>query len=499
MKDQSKLFNKEGYISLKEYVENINHMREIGPWKLPLRLGDKVQLALLSGVVRFSWFTDHIYMKHENWYSPAYSVLINYLKKQMVLDGVYQADSYFKDFLYVYTRKNLSINNHIIKMSGYSSDRDIETTLSKSLGEMTERAISGMYDTNANIVRMSPNEIQKKYKIVYPPKYHRFLKVQQDAYRELQHNPHNKIEWVKGKNLVTKEDVYVPRQMTSWLGYAGSRIFKEKLVDQNSNGCAGYFTKEGAALRALLEVVSRDGFLVHWLTMIAPDVIRKDSLPKEMKEMTDEFAARGIILYLLDVTSLAIPSVYIVAINHKAKVPMIVLSGAAGATHEEAIGAALREIVMIGRVFYNDNKNTEMGIPHKPFISDITKDTRWVYWQGKEKIEEFSWFISGKDVSYEELCSRDVGDVLDPDADKLQTCVDILQKRGEDYCPVVYHPKNRVQDAVGFHIAQVYIPKAFPFYLKECYGTFDSDRLEDFAVSKNISNWKLNEEPHMFN
>lgn len=500
----SDLFNKEGYISLREYVEDINYMRERGPWKLPLRISDKAQLFFLGCIVKYSWFESAIYMKHDSWYSPAYSIIINHLKKYRILDNVHQEDSFFKDFSYVSAARNISINNTTFIMSGYSAERDIEVALSKSLGEIIERMISGIYDNNKTDFVNSPKVVQKKYKVVYPPKYHRFLKVQQDAYRELQHNPNVPFGWVKGMNLITKENTYIPRHITSWFGYAEARTLKEKLVDQTSNGCAGYFTREGATLRALLEGVSRDGFFVYWLTRTAPQIIQQDTLPIHIKEIVSEFASRGITLYLLDVMSLAIPSVYVVAINHDGDVPKVVVSGSAGVTYEDAIIAALNEMVMIGTAFYEEKKNMNIKTNPKPFLSDINSSTRRLYWQGKEKVEQLRWFISGKEVSYAEISMFDFGDKAEDgskfsDIQKLKVVLNTLENQGEDYYPVVYYPKNKLQEALGFYIAQVYIPKAFPLYLRECYGTFDSDRLEEFAASKNIKNWELNEEPHMFN
>lgn len=80
----------------------------------------------------------------------------------------------------------------------------------------------------------------------------------------------------------------------------------------------------------------------------------------------------------------------------------------------------------------------------------------------------------------------------------MQIVLRLLKGYGAEYYPVVYYPENSIQKKIGFYVAQVYIPKAFPFYLFEGYGTFDSDRLDDFAKSKNITNWALNPEPHMF-
>jgi ribosomal protein S12 methylthiotransferase accessory factor len=352
---------------------------------------------------------------------------------------------------------------------------------------------------NKKIIKASPDKLIDKYDVIYPPKYHRFLSIQKENYRELVHNSSNPIDWVIGENLVSHKKTYIPRQITSWLGLGYSRIFREKLLDNTSNGCAGYFSKEGAVLRGLLEVIQRDAFLVHWLTQISPDLIKSDTLPEEIKKIIQEFKLQGISIYILDITSIPIPSVCIVAINEESEIPRIVVSGSSDITFEASIYNALKEIIMMARdLHYMGNKTMVNNLNEvKPFISDINKTTRQTYWTGVDKMNQFKWFLSGKEVSYSEVCQKNLPDKVD-DSSKLIVCLGVLKELGEGYYPVVYYPKNKIQENIGFYVAQVYIPKAFIFYLNECYGTFDSDRLQEFALSKDISRWELNPFPHMF-
>ena len=123
--------------------------------------------------------------------------------------------------------------------------------------------------------------------------------------------------------------------------------------------------------------------------------------------------------------------------------------------------------------------------------------SRQLYWKGKDKLQQFEWFIKGEQISYQQLCQKNLISKGD-DISKLEICLNVLKSKGESYYPVVYYPENEVQQKIGFYVAQVYIPKAFPFYLVEKYGTFDSDRLQEFAESKKVFNWELNPQPHMF-
>jgi len=499
--NSSRLFDKPGYISIKEYVEDIQYLRKNGPWELPLGVMDRVHIFFLSLILRVSWFSDALYLLHPYEWSPAYSILFSFLQKKKIVDFAIEKESYSSEYVHFFAKKSIFVNEYDVPLTGQGIAKEKSEAFSKVLGEMIERMVSGLFDMNKNILYKSPNEMRGIYEIVYPPKYHRFLDIQKENYRELTHDPAHSIEWVKGTNLITDTSVYVPRQMTSWFGFGSARVFREKLLDANSNGCAGYFTKEGAVLRGLLEVVHRDGFLVHWLTLIPPTRIDPDTLPEEMQKIIQEFKSRGISLSILNITSLSIPSVYIAAINEKSETPRIVLSGASAVTFKQAIRDALKEMVAMSEVFsYISEEGIQVrneGPVVTPFISDINKTTRQTYWRGVEKVKQFQWFISGEKISYNDVCIRDLLCAED-DSSQLKKCLEVLSARGEEYYPVVYYPENRIQEELGFYVAQVYIPKAFPLYLNECYGTFDSDRLQEFARSKNNKDWGLNPLPHMF-
>ena len=499
MDSPSKLFGRAGYISIKEYVEDITHMFEDGPWKLPLRFGDRAQLFFLKMVIRFSWFADNLYIVHPSNFSPAYVTLLSYMQKKQLFDSITERNLHSRGYFSYYLEKKAIVRGQTWVMSGQGVAEDKATAFSKALGEMIERAVSGMYDTNKDIVVASPDELMKRGPMIYPPKHHRFLSVQKEKFEELRHSSADPIAWVEGTNLMTKEKTYIPRQITSWFS-ENRNAKKNVLAHATTNGAAGYFTKTGAVLRGLLEVIQRDAFLVHWLTMIPPRVIDQKTLPEKIREKIRQIEILGLSLHVLDVTSLAIPSVFIAAINTYGKVPQVVLSGAAALTFEEAIENALREIIVIMEMFYYADGKAQSGyasIEPKPFVSNLGKVGRQLYWQGTHRVERFKWFISGESVSYSDACKGDIY-CGGSDMDRLKKCLRILKDLGKDYYPTVYYPKNKIQDEIGFYIAQVYIPKAFPLYLVERYGTFESDRLQEFALSKGVSDWQLNPLPHMF-
>jgi ribosomal protein S12 methylthiotransferase accessory factor len=470
-------------------------MDKYGPWRIPLGISNRLRLYFLKLVSRYSWLADGLRIPHADDTDRTHATLFTYLKKNGLVDGMTEKALRHPGYVLCSVEKKLRVNGHVRHISGHGVAEDSMTAISKAFGEMLERIISGAYDVNPDILIAPPNELLKRFPALYPPQHHHFLDIQKERYRELQHDPSRPMDWMSGINLVTREKTYVPRHITSW--FIKKHGTESPLMNATTSGSAGYFTKTGAILRGLLETIERDAFLVHWLTQIPPSIVMIQTLPGNIQEKIRQFESRGITVHVADVTALSIPSIIVIAIN--TETPQIVLSGASRATFEQAIRHSLREMAISSEMFYYQDaeKQIQQDTPDEPFVSTLGQISRQLYWRGPEKIQEFQWFLSGKRVSYAELCQRNLTPATD-DAAQLKACLDVLKKRGPDYYPIAYFPKHPIQAKLGFYVAQVYVPKAFPLYLLECQGTFDSDRLEEFAASKGISKWELNPLPHMF-
>ncbi len=488
---------------MREYLDSFVTKKNQATWKFPLGIGDRIHLAFLRFVVRFSWFSDMLYIVHPHKVSPPYQALISFLQKNTLIDNFQEKDLAIEGYFYFCCRKNIFINgqSEIIKGEGVADDR--EEALSKAVGETVERVVSGFFDTNRDVTISSFEDISKHSKCFYPPRFHRLSGVQKDINRNLLSNQNiKKIEWVKGVDLITREDVYFPKAITSW--FLGNRKGnKDLVVSATSSGCAGFFSKEGAVLRGLMEVVERDAFLVHWLTKTVPDNIILESLPDGLKQKVKLFNQKGFIVSILNITALPFPTVCIVALNTKAEVPYVTVTASTSLSFKESIEKALEEITkmlgffMVTTIESNTFFSRE-GQFEKTEAVFLDKDSRRGYWRGENKIKEIGWFLAGKQVSYNDL-SRDKERYFSSDAEKLSHCLKVLKLQGEEYYPSVYYPKNNIQKEIGFYVAQVYIPKAFPFYLVENYATFDSDRLDDFFELKHGNrNTEVNTVPHMF-
>ena len=488
---QSLFFNKEGYMPVKDYLASFDDMFENGKWKIPLPLGDRIHFFILRMFVKISWFSGSIYMLHTEKISPVFASLLSYLHKNSFLTVFLERS--IPDYYCYNLKKSVVFKGKFHEIKGEGVSKDKATALSKAVGELLERLITGVYDEKKSVAISSYKELEKKHECIYPPKFHRVVgrKIDQEI---IQKQDTFRIDWVEGVNLVTTSPTYIPRQMTSW--FASKSDEKSLFLNRTSNGSAGYFTKEGAILRALLEAVERDGFFVHWLTRISPDSIINETLPAPLQEKIKKLEERSFSVYVTNTTSLAIPSVTVAVMSMNADIPQLVLSSSSSLIFETAIDGALDEIVKMLPTFKISSSLQKDKIDQTLNPSELTKNNRLQYWQGK-KIKDFLWFVSGPKTSYIDCCKNDIGN-SDTENKDLRTCIEVLKSFGRDYYPVVYYPKNPIQKKLGFHVAQVFIPKAYPLFLQEIFKSEDSDRLYEFAKQKNYKNFVINKDPHPF-
>jgi thiazole/oxazole-forming peptide maturase SagD family component len=483
---ENNLFNSSGYILAKDYVDDIRQMQKRGPWKLPLGVGDRFHLFLLSLFLKFSWFKD-VYIKYPHDHSPAYDIIINFLNRNKMLSTVNKINTASYWNINIYSTRLLDGEEFLVKSSGHHKNSDI--AFSKTIGELIERVVSGLYDENRNFVVGSFSELKIKYKnIFYPPIYHRFLPQQKDLFKELRVDDNQAIEWVKGFNFLTNEVALIPKSLTSWR-------HRKSIITMNptTSGSAGGFSKEDVIKNSILEYIERDSFLVHWLTQIAPKVIANESLPEELLLYVKDFNSIGVDVYVLNTTTnVGIPSACVVVRKNNLNKKSVAVSGGAGIDLHSAIRKALEEAQQCVANLDWGRSNVEVS-NFIPFVSDIDREKRITMWQGEGWVKLFEWFISGDVFNY----TNNSVSTFDGERE-IDTLKNIFTKLGSEYTPLIYFPKNKAMGKLGFHVAQSFIPFCFPLFLLEKYGTFDSDRLKQFARYKGVENFKLNPYPHPF-
>src|SRR6266545_4533293 len=111
--------------------------------------------------------------------------------------------------------------------------------------------------------------------------------------------PETELEWVPAQSLVTGNDLWIPL-LAAHLGYeppAGAALFPA-----TSNGFAAGPDPAGATLRALLEVVERDAFLIAWSHRLPGRCVAAADVPDyRTRALAAAYARRGteLVVHLL--------------------------------------------------------------------------------------------------------------------------------------------------------------------------------------------------------
>lgn len=496
---REKLFDNPGYIKLSDYVDDIFDMQKNGNWKLPLRFIDKVQLYTAKYFLLFSWMKESIYIEYPYIWSPAYNVLVNYLKRNSILGGIFRVNSvlnYEGYLLYGGNKTNLK--------GGGVSVLSKEEAFSKSVGELIERSISGIYNEDTYSINGSYNKLRITNKnILYPPKYHRYLRAQKDKFEDVNTSEDTDFEWVYGTNIISKEKVLIPKHLAFWNSNNKIRNSKQKFLQQpTTNGSAGFFDMDTAVLRGVLEVVQRDGFLCYWLTKIAPKIINGSDLEQEAKIKIERIKEFGVDVFILDImTDIHIPSVCVVVRTNN-EIKRVLVCAASDLTYQKSVDAALDEIAQcMSTLVKSEYSHEDYKGDFIPFLSSLDRDSRINIYTGDVWMERFNWFVSGESIAYLEVKNKDLSNDKENQSISLEKIKNILEGLGEAYNPYVYIPKSKITKDLGFYVAQVFIPICFPLYLTERFGTFDSERLRIFFEYMGCKRWsieKINKWPHMF-
>ncbi len=111
--------------------------------------------------------------------------------------------------------------------------------------------------------------------------------------------PETELEWVPAQSLVTGNDLWIPL-LAAHLGYeppAGAALFPA-----TSNGFAAGPDPAGATLRALLEVIERDAFLIAWSHRLPGRCVAAADVPDyRTRALAAAYARRGteLVVHLL--------------------------------------------------------------------------------------------------------------------------------------------------------------------------------------------------------
>ncbi|TCC42906.1 TOMM precursor leader peptide-binding protein [Kribbella capetownensis] len=153
--------------------------------------------------------------------------------------------------------------------------------------------------------------------------------------------PETEVEWVPGLSLVSGDEVWIPLLATH-LGYRPPP--SAGLFPTTSNGFAAGPDFDGATLRALLEVIERDAFMIAWSHRLPGRCVAAADVPDEQtRGIAATHARRGIeiVVHLLPTDTVAAVAL---AVAWSDRMPAAVVGLGAGMDPAAAARSAVLEV-----------------------------------------------------------------------------------------------------------------------------------------------------------
>ena len=381
--------------------------------------------------------------------------------------------------------------------TGYGFGKNEETTLSKSVGEFLERYFLTLYK-KANLLRASLQSFPRRAQAVDLTLFAGFSDEQQrqDPSRIVTNN--SSMGWEKVERISTGESYYVPAQFIYW-NYK-SEEGETFLRESNTNGAGGFFSREGALLSGLYELIHRDAFLIFWLNRIAPPKIDPGSIPSEhFQQLLKESKRYGFAVHCLDITSdLGVPSFSVIIEDTYGREPCIVVGASSGSHPALTLAHAFEEA---WAVYHTVRPLSAYTLPkkYKPFSDrSLGRKTRLQLWSNKDMAKKFSFFLAGDVKRLSDRTYSFPRSFLN-EKSELQTLVSIVERFGRGYEVYGFLHDHPILREVNYSVARVIVPQLVPLYLNENNVPLGAQRL--YEVPKKLGyapSGERNPLPHPF-
>ncbi len=392
-----------------------------------------------------------------------------------------------------------STDRSLTSSFAHASGKDPEETLSKAIGEFLERYFLTLYHKK-DMMRASMKSLkQRGISHLDVRTLAGFSEEQKQAKLRFQWDEDSVFYWEKAFRVSTGESVYLPAQLIFW-NYEVEPP-EPILRERNTNGAGGYFSKEGAILSGLYELIQRDAFLIHWLNSHAPPRVNPESVPNEtFQRILRESKRYGFETHCLNTTlDTGVPSFIVVAEDRASNGFGITMGGGCGPDPVSALLNAAQEVWSVYGWMRRQGQPFTLPEGFRPFAEpSIGQNERILLWTNPAMAEHFRFFLNGKSGQFNEAAfpypSR-----FPSESAELQFLTNRVEAMGRGYEVYAYLPNDPVLKQLGYAAAKVIVPQVVPLYLQEIYAPLGAELLRSvpqkfgWDVSQAFNPW-----PHPF-
>lgn len=413
----------------------------------------------------------------------SWQVLMRYLYREGVLraPGMKQrilASEAPKSFICEFFSESFDVGDSKKQnVSSLGNALDIETALSKGIGEMLERFFLSRPKSTISITTGTLKKESKKF--LDPESISHFSLDQRKRFPRFQFDGDTVFDWVCGEDLFSGEEMYIPAQSVFLHYHLKGR--EGLLREINTNGSAGHFTREKAILSGIYELVERDGVLIYWLNSLSPAVIDiRASKDHRLTSLVELFGQYNLELCFLDTTTdIGIPAIACVLIDRSEGSSRVAVGGGCGwDVVSIMIEIAYKTLASLKNIRLH-SLSYSLRPDYVPFSDQNLKiDERVLLWQNPKMFPKIEFFLSGPKKTLEDLYSHRIKEFKTV-SEEYHYTLELFRQLGKGYEISVYEAKDTVLTAVGYHVVKVFIPEMVPLYLRESFAPLGALRLRD--------------------
>ncbi len=389
-------------------------------------------------------------------------------------------------------------DGHTRGYGAYGTGDTLDEAMSKTVGEALERYFFSMYKRDTFRKSSYSALARSKTFALDISTLNGFLPFQKEKFAQCAVDGDTELSWVEARSYPSGRKILVPAQLVYWNFQhedSAGALVEHMLARSTTSGCAGHFTREEAVLSGLLELIERDGFLIHWLNRIAPPLLDVSTI--DDLQVVDLLAYlkryRFDVHFLNTTTDIGVPSITCVLTDISSPdSPSISVGASAGFDLPKMLIHSATEALLVS-TYASLQPAYSLKEPYEPFVdTSIDRTKRLTMWHGKNMQDAFSFFLSGKKQLASEM-------IVDIPADPLAYVLTQLARMGEGYEVIVCDAQDPVLTNLGYHVVRAIVPQLVPLYLMEHTALLDSRRLREVpAKLGHVAATAYNPLPHPF-
>jgi len=383
------------------------------------------------------------------------------------------------------------------KLFAHGFGKNLETVFSQALGEFLERYFLTLYRRDT-LLRASPSTLKrKKFNCIDLDLIAGFSEKQKDKISRYQWNEESIFSWEWVERVATKEKVFVPAQLVYWTYALEER--EPRLRETNTNGAGGYFSREGAILSGLYELIQRDAFVIFWLNSISPPKVDPATVPsEEFQELYQASIRYGFKVHCLNITSdIGIPIFAVIIEDETKNWPRLSMGMGCNIDPLKAINRALIEAWSVYD-WLRPRTPYSLKDQYIPFSdSNIGQSERCRLFANPLFYEKVSFLLSGLQNSFSHSML-----VVPPsvsEKEEMNQLVRHIEGFGEGYQMYAFEAKSSILSTLGYHSVRVIVPQLVPLYLQEIHAYLGAKRLKEAPLKLGLHPAEeFNPIPHPF-